>query len=88
MPGDPLTAALELADSIVDVARPIIATWISRGEVDPLEALAKVIPAPEVLAARDAALVEQQRRKAAEVLPAGEDDSRGRHGEARRREEP
>jgi hypothetical protein len=84
MPSDPVTAALELANSVVEAARPVIATWIARGEVDPLEALAKVIPAPEVLAARDAALVEQQRRKAAEVLAPG--DERGRHAEAQRRE--
>ena len=46
----------------------VIATAIASGDTSTLEALAKVCPRPEVLAARDKALQEQQRRKAEDEL--------------------
>lgn len=51
----------------IAVARTI-ASAIQAGDTSTLEALARVLPAPEVLKARDLALQEQQRRKAADEL--------------------
>lgn len=51
----------------IAVARTI-ASAIQAGDTSTLEALARVLPAPEVLKARDLALQEQQRQKAREEL--------------------
>jgi hypothetical protein len=76
-----VSGAIALAQSVVEALGPVVAAWIDAGDVNAIEALAKVIPVPEVLAARDAALVVAQRKLAEEAL-----GDRGRHAEARRRE--
>lgn len=63
-PTDIINTALSVG---ITVARTISAA-IQAGDVSTLEALAKVLPAPEVLRARDMALQEKQRQKAREEL--------------------
>lgn len=63
-PTDIINAALSVG---ITVARTISAA-IQAGDVSTLEALARVLPAPEVLKARDMALQEKQRQKAREEL--------------------
>lgn len=63
-PTDIINAALSVG---ITVARTISAA-IQAGDVSTLEALSKVLPAPEVLKARDMALQEQQLRKAQDEL--------------------
>lgn len=62
---------LELATAIVQLGAAIttaIVESLRNGDVTTLVALGRAVPTPEVLAARDAALVAAQRAKAREAL--------------------
>ena len=63
-PTEIINAALSVG---ITVARTISAA-IQAGDVSTLEALSRVLPAPEVLKARDMALREQQRKLAENEL--------------------
>jgi hypothetical protein len=65
-----IEVGVELATEIAKELAPVIQQWIANGDVSALQSLAKVVPAPSVLAALDKALEEAQRAKALAELGA------------------